>query len=159
MIRILIISTIIGGLSFMFSHCTNNSDKTTAKSDAVMQADIEFSKLSEKEGRNKAFLSFCHEEAVMLLPNNMPIKGKVKISELLLKKHDTSYTLIWKPKYGFISESQDLGYTYGIWTYSHKDESGNQIDEQGTYCTIWKKDKNGDWKWILDTGNEGLSSK
>jgi hypothetical protein len=28
--------------------------------------------------------------------------------------------------------------------------------EEGTYCTVWKKDKDKKWKFVLDTGNEGL---
>jgi ketosteroid isomerase-like protein len=27
---------------------------------------------------------------------------------------------------------------------------------QGTYTTFWKKDKKGKWKFVLDTGNDGL---
>jgi ketosteroid isomerase-like protein len=26
----------------------------------------------------------------------------------------------------------------------------------GTYTSIWKKEKNGKWKFVLDTGNEGI---
>jgi hypothetical protein len=30
---------------------------------------------------------------------------------------------------------------------------------KGTYVSIWKKDENGNWKWVLDTGNPGLEPK
>ena len=28
--------------------------------------------------------------------------------------------------------------------------------EQGTYVSIWKKDKIGAWKFVLDSGNQGI---
>ena len=31
--------------------------------------------------------------------------------------------------------------------------------QRGTYVTIWKKDADGTWKWVLDSGNEGLGEK
>jgi ketosteroid isomerase-like protein len=29
---------------------------------------------------------------------------------------------------------------------------------QGTYCTIWEKNDKGEWRFVLDTGNQGLSN-
>jgi len=28
--------------------------------------------------------------------------------------------------------------------------------EKGTYITIWQKQANGNWKFVLDTGTQGL---
>ena len=61
--------------------------------------------------------------------------------------------LIWKPLNVFISESADLAYTYGTYTLTIKNDTS---ETKGTYVSIWKKQENGTWKWVLDTGNEGL---
>jgi hypothetical protein len=43
-----------------------------------------------------------------------------------------------------------LGYTYG--NYQLKMDT---LIEKGTYVSIWKKDENGHWKYVLDSGNQG----
>jgi hypothetical protein len=48
-----------------------------------------------------------------------------------------------------------LGFTYGTYSLEIK----NIGHEDGTYCTIWKKDHDNKWKYVLDTGNEGLKAE
>jgi len=140
--------------STVFYSC--NNEHCIDKADELKQIDIEFSNLSITRGRNQAFITYCHEDVVMLMPKSYPVKGKKKITELLQAKSDTTYTLSWKPEYALVSESGELGYTYGIWNFQTKDEGGDEIVENGTYVTIWKKNKEGNWKFVLDAGNEGL---
>lgn len=137
--------------------CENNIQRDRIK--VLKKTDVDFSNLSMRNGRNAAFITFCHDDAVMLLPDSHPILGKKSIRKLLLSKFDTSYTLSWNPEYALVSESGELGYTYGIWTFKTEDEHGNEILKKGTYTTIWKKDANNNWKFILDSGNEGLGEE
>ena len=134
--------------------CCRTEDKTQGINE-VMQADIAFSELSSREGRNRSFLEFAANEAVLLRPESKPIEGKAAIEELL-SKPDTSYTLTWKPLSGRVAKSKDMGYTYGTWELTIK-SSGEK--SYGTYATVWTRDSKGRWKWVLDTGNEGLESK
>jgi hypothetical protein len=39
------------------------------------------------------------------------------------------------------------------------DPEGKPIIGNGTYLSVWKKDPFGNWKLVLDTGNEGLEPK
>lgn len=128
------------------------SNKQSSDGKEVMAADKAFSDLSAKEGRNKSFLKYCAENGVLLRPNSRPVEGIVKIGDLL-SKPDSAYTLTWNPDFGFVAKSGELGYTYGTWELTLK-ESGEK--SHGTYATVWRKDKEGDWKWVLDTGNDGL---
>ena len=64
------------------------------------------------------------------------------------------YTLTWVPIKADVARSGELGFTYGTYLLTIK----NIGKEEGTYCTIWKKDKNHSWKFVLDTGNEGLNA-
>jgi ketosteroid isomerase-like protein len=56
----------------------------------------------------------------------------------------------WKPKGGFLAKSNDLGYTYGVYKIITGDSALT-----GTYLSIWRKQKDGTWKVVLDTGNQG----
>ena len=126
---------------------------------ALMNTDRAFSDLSVNKGRNEAFYTYCANNGVILRPDSYPVEGREKISELLLQAPDDSYTLSWEPSYGFVSKSVDLGYTYGIWTLKAIDDEGVTNINKGSYVSIWEKDEEGNWKFLLDTGNEGIGEE
>ena len=129
--------------------------RLTSKSDAtsITEADKYYSALSEQKGRNAAFLAMFDSTGVTLATHMPPIEGYKEIRELLLSKSDSTYTLTWEPKFSKVAVSGELGYTYG--TYKLIDKGTKKLSE-GTYTTIWLKNAQGQWKAVLDTGNEGL---
>lgn len=124
----------------------------------VKHADIEFSDYSKANGMKSAFLEFVHPNGVLLRPFTMPIVGYDAIKKVL-DEGSTDITLTWAPLYGDVSQSGELGYTYGTYELGFKNDKGEQEIRKGTYVSIWKKDENGKWKWVLDTGNPGLEPK
>ena len=123
----------------------------TSDPKVLMDADSAFSDYSVKNGYQKAFVEFAHDSVVLLKPNRMPIIGKQSLIESYKGRNDSNIVLIWKPAKALMAQSGELGYTYGFWTLiAQKDTS------RGTYLTIWKKDAAGHWKFIADTGNQGL---
>jgi ketosteroid isomerase-like protein len=122
-------------------------------SGVLLKADSDFSALSVKVGMQKAFLSCFADNGVLLRNNGYPIAGKDSLISFLSGRTDTAFTLAWKPVYERIAESGELGYTYGIYTRTIKSTG---LVTRGTYVTIWEKQKDGTWKFIMDTGTEGL---
>lgn len=125
---------------------------------ALMDVDRDFSRMSEQMGVNKAFLFYAADDAVLLRPNNPPIVGKNTMKEKFFSRSDSGFTLTWQPLYADVAKSGELGYTFGIYEFKALDKDGNTVSENGTYVSIWKKDKSGNWKFVLDTGNEGLET-
>jgi ketosteroid isomerase-like protein len=119
----------------------------------LMQTDRDFSAMSVKEGMFKAFLSYIAEDGVMLRNNSYPAKGKETLAKRFEGKTDTTFILSWEPLYERISESGDLGYTYGL--HTNTDKITGEIS-RGTYVTIWLKQPDDSWKFVLDTGTQGL---
>jgi ketosteroid isomerase-like protein len=114
--------------------------------------DIHFSALSRDSGIRIAFLRYKDSSAVLLRPGHFPLQGAVA-SQYLLASGDTSVTLTWIPTHSEVASSGDLGYTYGVYTLrSHSSDSA----VQGTYVSIWKKQPDGSWKYVLDSGNPGV---
>jgi len=124
--------------------------------DKLLQTDIDFSNRSLEVGNHQAFLEFASSDVVLLKPNSYPIVGKKAMKELYAELSDSGYRLTWKPSYGRVSESGDLGYTFGI--YLLEITTGKQKGQisNGTYCSIWEKNAKGKWRFVLDTGNQGL---
>lgn len=118
----------------------------------MMDADRAFSSLSEQKGMKQAFLDYIDSNGILLRPNHLPLLGADAI-DFLIQQNDSSYTLKWEPKNGAVAGSGDLGYTYGVYVLKP-----STIDTliYGTYVSIWKKGIDGKWKFVLDSGNEGI---
>lgn len=144
---------------FVFSSCDLFREKKTAATDPrakieLMDVDREFSKISEEKGMKHAFLEYIDSNGVLLRSNEPPIVGADAI-DYLIQQNDTTYTLKWEPRDGFVARSGELGYTYGI--YALKPNAKDTII-YGTYVSIWKKEAGGRWKYVLDSGNEGIGN-
>jgi ketosteroid isomerase-like protein len=137
-------------ISIILYSCTYKPDIEEIKKELI-NVDLEFSKLSIEKGKNYAFSYYIHNDGVLLRPDGMPLQGKAALDSLQLNRADTAYTLKWKPMYANASQSGELGYTYGVWLLTTADTS-----MMGTYATVWKKDEQAKWKFILDMGNDGL---
>ncbi|MEO6538748.1 MAG: hypothetical protein ABIT07_04145 [Ferruginibacter sp.] len=118
----------------------------------LIDADKAFSNLSEARGMKQAFLEFMDSNGVLLRPKHTPIIGANAI-EYLIQLNDSSYTLTWQPQHAIVAKSADIGYTYGLYAL-HPKVKDTVI--YGTYVSIWKKQQDGKWKFVLDTGNEGI---
>jgi ketosteroid isomerase-like protein len=131
--------------------CVNNNKNPLPG--ILLQTDRAFSSMSVKEGMFKAFLFYVDTDGVILSNNEFPSKGIEALKERFSGRSDTAFILSWEPLSEKISESGDLGYTYGIHTNTNK-VSGEIT--KGTYVTIWQKQTDGSWKFVLDTGTQGL---
>ena len=125
----------------------------------LLQTDIEFSNRSVEVGNHQAFIEYASPDAVLLRDNSYPVVGRPALKKLYSELTDSNYRLTWKPSFGKVSKSGDLGYTYGIYLLEITEgEQKGQI-RQGTYCSIWEKNAKGEWRFVLDTGTSGLEAK
>lgn len=118
----------------------------------MMQADKDFSRMSEEQGMKMAFIEYLDSNGVLLRPNTLPIAGADAI-DFLIRQNDSDYTLTWEPRNGAVAKSGEMGYTYGV--YALRPSTKDTVI-YGTYVSIWKKEENGRWKYVLDSGNEGI---
>lgn len=145
---------------FLFTSCKMKKKEALKTDDAfakmeMMNVDREFSKMSGEKGMKAAFMHYLDSNGVLLRKNRLPIAGADAI-DYLLEQNDADYTMTWEPRDGFIAKSGDLGYTYGIYALR---PSQKDTVIYGTYVSIWKREKDGTWKFVLDTGNEGIGDK
>jgi len=141
-------------ITFIYISCNNKKNVDLAKeTQSMKQADIAFSDLSKQKGMKAAFLQYLDSSGVLLRPDHYPIVGK-DAQQFFQHINDSAFTLTWVPQHASLAESGDLGYTYGIYTYTNEDTTF-----QGTYVSIWEKQADGNWKFVLDTGNLGLGKE
>ena len=144
-------------LSLALFSCKNKKPSEDAVDDKLkmMEADRAFSRLSEAKGMKNAFLDYIDSNGILLRPNHLPLLGADAI-DYLIQQNDSAFTLKWEPKNGAVAASGDLGYTYGLYVLS---PSTNDTVIYGNYVSIWKKQANGKWKFVLDSGNEGIGEE
>lgn len=132
------------------------SPKATAET--LKQLEGEFMKAAADKG-SAGYMSYYAEDAVEV-PNGAPlIQGKVEIAKGMGFLDDKNNHLTWAPVGADISASGDLGYTYGTFEFRSKNKDGRDHVENGKYTSIWKLQKDGSWKVVLDMGNASPEAK
>ena len=102
----------------------------------------------------QAFLAFWARDAAIFPPTGGPVVGPEKIWENwapILEGADVSLT--WEPSRVEMAASGDLGYTYGRYESKGKRPDGEVVTRKGCYVTIWRKEKDGVWRVVLDIGS------
>lgn len=126
--------------------------------DTLKQLEAEFMKTAIEKG-SQGYMSYYAEDAVEV-PNGAPlIHGKSEISKGMGFLDSKDNQLTWAPVGGDISASGDLGYTYGNYEFHSKDKDGNPHVDHGKYTSVWKLQKDGNWKVVLDMGNSSPAPK
>ena len=138
------------GFATVLAGCGVNVNSDKGKSELI-EVDREFSIMSVEKGIAEAFVSYAADSAMILRDNMLPIVGRSAIGDLWANTSDGAQ-LVWAPDFVDIAASGDLGYTIGHWTYSVTDSSGVTQSGKGRYVTIWKKQDDGNWKYVFDTG-------
>ncbi len=149
MVKKALLSVILVFISFY--GCKNNMNKknSNAIKNEIVKTEKAFAQSSKTEGVTKAFYDFAADNAAINRGNSV-IKGKEKIKEYYENQTLKNIKLDWKPDFVDVSESGDLGYTYGHYTFSAMDTTGKTITSEGIFHTVWKKQKDGTWKFVWD---------
>lgn len=133
--------------------CCNKKPETvnpeTSKSE-VFKAEDDFKNLSQSKGIQEAFYAFADDNAVIKRENDSLIKGKENIKTYYSNPKYKKAYVTWKPDFVDVSEDGTLAYTYGKYVWTVKDSLGNIKDFKGVFHTVWKKQKDGNWKYVWD---------
>jgi ketosteroid isomerase-like protein len=136
----------------------SSADSKPATADTLRQLEGEFMKAAAEKG-SEGYMSYYAEDAVEVPNGEDAIQGKANIAKTMGFLDDKKNQLVWTPVGADISASGDLGYTWGTYEFRSKDKDGKPIVEHGKYTSIWKKQKDGSWKVVLDMGNASPEAK
>ena len=140
-----IILSLLSITAFSFIYAKYNK-KEVGK---LRETELAFSKLCVEKGMAESFVFYADQNVIKLSEGKFPIIGKDSLIASFVNKPPQSFTLEWYPLKVEVSKSGDLGYTFGNWTFTNaKGEKS-----YGNYMTVWKKQNDGNWKFLLDGGN------
>jgi len=132
--------------------------QSVSGADTLRQLEADFMKAAAEKG-SQGYMSYYAEDAVELPNGADMIQGKENIAKSMGFLDQKDNHLTWTPVYADMAASGDLGYTFGTYEFRSKDKDGKPTVEYGKYASVWKKQKDGNWKVVMDMGNESASPK
>lgn len=113
----------------------------------VVGAEHAFAQQSIDEGMKPAFLAYAAPEGIIV--NRL---GPVNAIETWSKRDPAPTGLLtWWPTYADVSRAGDMGWTTGPFEFREKPTDEKPADT-GHFFTVWRKQPDGAWKWVLDLG-------
>ncbi len=136
---------------FFIAGCTGtdpeaNIDQWKAE---ILSVEKAFNDMAQREGLTKAFEYYAAEDGVIRRSKKV-IKGKDAIRKWYENDVRPNETLTWTPTFVDVSQSGDLAYTYGNFTFTYPDSLGNLKANKGIFHTVWKRQADGNWRFVWD---------
>jgi ketosteroid isomerase-like protein len=113
----------------------------------VVEAEHAFAQHSIDHGMKPAFIAYAAPEGVIVNRN-----GPVNAIETWSKREPAPTGLLtWWPTYADVSRAGDMGWTTGPFEFREK-ATDEKPGDTGHFFTVWRKQQDGSWKWVLDLG-------
>ncbi|HEX8285213.1 MAG TPA: nuclear transport factor 2 family protein [Pyrinomonadaceae bacterium] len=113
----------------------------------VVEAERAFAQLSIDRGMKPAFLRYAAPDGVIVNRT-----GPVNAIETWARRDPAPAGLLtWWPVYADVSNAGDMGWTTGPYEF-RENPSDAQPADTGHFFTVWRKQTDGAWKFVLDLG-------
>jgi ketosteroid isomerase-like protein len=118
----------------------------------IRAADDDFAQTAARLGTGRAFGEFAAENAQIFSTPGEFITGPEAISQAFGPTTEDNM-LVWHPVAGEVARSGDLGFTVGNAVFTGKSLDGTPQVRYSKYLTVWKKQHDGRWRYVVDGGN------
>lgn len=112
--------------------------RPTANPSAVVAAELAFARMAQEKGQWAAFRQFAADDALMFTPQPTQAKAWLK------GRAEPPVAVKWQPYEVWMSCDGSLAVTKGAW---------QRPKGAGYFTTVWRRQKNGEYKWVLDQGD------
>ena len=143
--------SIVGIVVVAVSHTLVALPDAAADKAALLRVDEEFSADAQRVGVAEAFARYAAPDARML-PQGKDVVSGLDAVRRQMAGFPAKATLSWKPFHADVAASGDLGYTLGTYELRGTDDTGKTQVSYGKYCSVWRKQSDGKWKWVVDVG-------
>ena len=124
-----------------------------AEANALMQTSREWASAAST-GDVDLIVSYWDDDAVVLPPEQQPLFGKKAIREYVIQSMALpGFSITWEPERATIAADGEFGYLLEKNKVTIKDSNGLLRTQAGKTVTIWKKNRSGEWKCVVDIWN------
>ncbi|MXO59740.1 hypothetical protein GRI89_09335 [Altererythrobacter salegens] len=114
--------------------------RPVANPSEVIATELAFARLAQEKGQWAAFREYADKDAQMFVPQ------PVEANNWLKSQEEPAQAVTWQPHAVWSSCDGEYAITEGAW----QRPSGT-----GWFSTVWKRQRNGEYKWVLDQGGNG----
>jgi uncharacterized protein (TIGR02246 family) len=133
--------------------CMETKVDTKAEGEKLMQVSKDWSASAGTDSIDKT-LSYWAEDAVVMFPGQVPIKGKKAIREMVENSSKIpGFRISWEPLSVSVAEKGDMAYMIEQNKITVNDSLGKPMTEYNKGVTVWRKQADGSWKNIVDIWN------
>ncbi|MBC2663485.1 hypothetical protein H7F50_17220 [Novosphingobium flavum] len=128
-----------------------------ANPSAVIAAELAFARDAQQRGQWTAFAAAAAPDAVMFVPR------MVWAQQWLLGRANPPQALRWQPQQVWSSCDGTLMVSRGTWQAPRSSGVGGEATgatpapRQGWFTTLWQRQPDGAYRWVLDHGDEAAS--
>jgi ketosteroid isomerase-like protein len=115
----------------------------------MVETEQAFSKMAEEKSTREAFVAFIADDGLLFRPG--AVNGKKWMIEHPVPTSDKKPLLSWQPAFAGMAAFGDLGFSTGPWE-ARDDIKDEKPSRYGHFVTLWKKQADGSWKFVLDLG-------
>jgi len=115
----------------------------------MVKTEQAFSKMAADKNTREAFMTFIADDGLLFRPG--AVNGKKWMLEHPVPPSDKKPLLAWQPNFAGMSASGDMGFTTGPWE-AKPDVNDPKPSAYGHFVTVWKKQPDGTWKFVVDLG-------
>ena len=103
--------------------------------------------------KNPAHFAAAVADDAIFISGNEVLRGKAAIVESWASLFSADAPpMDWHPDFAEVQSGGALGLTRGPWKIEGKDKAGKPTPLSGLFNSIWRREKNGEWKVIFDAG-------
>jgi len=117
----------------------------------LRQTDNDFSDAALRSGLAAAFSTWVAPNGVMFAGSEV-VTGPEEVRELY-RRQSGNTSLAWRPVHSGVASSGDLGFTVGEYVATGPNANGAVSQRFGKYLTVWKKQRDGNWRFVVDGGS------
>ena len=118
---------------------------------AILEADRAWA-AAAAAGDVQKLSAFWADDAINFFPDRPVAVGREGIADLVKKNRSVpGFSLSWTPREAVVSESGDIGYSYGTFDLAFETPAGEKVTKTGNYVCIWKKQHDGSWKCAVES--------
>jgi uncharacterized protein (TIGR02246 family) len=139
------------------SGCATAGNQSDAQSQ-ILRLDAEWARAAQDRDVERA-LSFWADDAIVFPPGRPAVAGKSAIREFVAKSFQTpGFSISWNTASVVVSRSGDLAYATGTNRVTFNGPDGKPVAVEGKAVTVWRKEREGVWKCVIDIWNDASSA-
>lgn len=141
-----IVLSISSVLLLLISNALSQKVDLAKELQSLVKAERAFARMAAETTTRTAFLANMTDDAIVFGP-----EGAQNGKKVWTERPERPGLLSWEPVYADVARAGDIGYTTGPWEFRPEGAKGKPAGF-GQFVTVWTKQPDGGWKWVLDVG-------